>query len=72
MKRTLEVPLDEAKRLFRFLEKAHDLMHQPMYYRDTEVVDKFVGKNYAEVKELYYDIVWNWFPEDVQREIEGE
>jgi hypothetical protein len=68
----IEVPLNEVRRVFDFLTKAHDLMHQPFNYTNSQVVEKFVEDNYEEVKELYYKIVWNWFPADMQRRIEEE
>jgi hypothetical protein len=65
----IKVPLEEARRVFDFLEKAHELMHQPMSYRDPRRVEKFVEDNYAEARELYYRIVWNWLPDWVRDEI---
>lgn len=65
----IEVDAEEVLRVFRFLEDVHDLMHQPMYYRDPERIERFVQDNYAEVKHLYYRVVWNWLPEHSRREI---
>jgi len=45
-------------------------MHQPMHYKDPEYVEAFAINNYPELKDLYYDIVWNWLPEEVRRDIE--
>jgi hypothetical protein len=67
---SIQVPLSEARRIFDLLEKIHHLMHQPMYYKDPMMVEKFADDNYVEIKHLYYKIVWNWLPVDVQREIE--
>jgi hypothetical protein len=72
MERRIEITVDEAKRVFRFLEKVHHLMHQPIYYQDAEVINKFVVEHYTEAKELYYHVVWSWLPEDVRAEIEDE
>ncbi|WP_061248758.1 hypothetical protein [Leptospira alstonii] len=66
----IEVPLCEVKRLFEFLESVHHWMHQPLYYQSPELVEKFVRENYTAVKELYYDVVWNWLPQDIRNEIE--
>lgn len=66
----IHIPLDEAVRVFRFLEKIHELMHQPLAYQSTNQVDAFVEANYPELRELYYRVVWNWLPKQVQANIE--
>ena len=66
----VSVPAHEVERVFRFLERVHHLMHQPMHYKDPEYVEAFAINNYPELKDLYYDIVWNWLPEEVRRDIE--
>ncbi|EMY76970.1 hypothetical protein LEP1GSC060_3413 [Leptospira weilii serovar Ranarum str. ICFT] len=66
----IEIPLDDLKRIFKFLENVHDWMHQPLYYRNIELVEKFVNENYEEVKELYYHVIWNRLPEGTRNEIE--
>lgn len=66
------VRLEEIRRVFDFLEKAHDLMHQPLRYGDPQQVSKFVEDNYEEVKHLYYHTVRNWLPQDVLRKIDDE
>jgi hypothetical protein len=68
----LTIPLDEAKRVFRFLAVVQHLMHQPLYYEDPQYLAKFMADNYPEIKDLYYHVVWNWFPVDVQRELAEE
>jgi hypothetical protein len=66
----IQIPLDEAIRVFRFLERANDLMHQPMGYQDPQQVEAFVEANYPELRELYYRIVWNWLPAQAKARIE--
>ena len=61
------VELDEVKRVYLLIEKLHEFFHQPMNYENTEA---FAGKNYQEIKELYYNVVWGWLPDDVKRDIE--
>lgn len=67
----ISIPLDEARRVFELLEKLHELMHQPLVYRDIRQVENFVEHNYAEVRDLYYQVVWRWLPEEVHQEIEN-
>lgn len=69
MTNKVEVKLDELKRVFNIVEEVHDLLHQPEKYKDTDVMDSFVQEHYAELHAVYYDILWNWLPQDVQTEI---
>ncbi|EKR74518.1 hypothetical protein [Leptospira noguchii] len=70
MIKKVEIPLDEVKRVFKFLENVHNCMHQPLFYQNSEFVEKFVKENYIEAKELYYHVIWNWLPKEIQNEIE--
>jgi len=70
MTKTIQVPLEEVIRVFRFLEKVHGEMHQPLAYQDARRVEAFVEANYPEARELYYGVVWNWLPREVQAAIE--
>ncbi len=72
MKKTIPIPLDEAVRVLRFLEKAHDLMHQPMTYRSGAQVEAFVEANYSEVRDLYYGVVWGWLPAEVRADLQDD
>ncbi|WP_078123681.1 hypothetical protein [Leptospira alexanderi] len=65
----MEISLDKVKRVFKFLENVHDWMHQPLFYQNPELIEKFANENYKEAKELYYNIVWNWLPKETQKEI---
>ena len=68
----VQIDLEEVKRVFRLIEEVHDLMHQPLKSRDVEQVEAFVDSHYPEIKDLYYKVVWNWLPQEVQREITEE
>ncbi|MFT3925431.1 MAG: hypothetical protein QM778_23030 [Myxococcales bacterium] len=70
MPNTVTIDLSEVRKVFDFLERAHDLLHQPEKYSDPRVVEKFAAENYEELRRLYYEVVWHWLPKDVQREIE--
>ena len=71
MSAKIQVDLDEVKQLFCLLEKLHDFLHQPRHYGDEVIVAKLLKSNiYEELRGMYYDVVWNWLPPDVQREIE--
>ena len=67
----IEVPLDEVKRLFLFLEELNHFFHQPMHYEDHAAVVKYIeGGMYEQIHSMYYHVVWNWLPPAVQKEIE--
>lgn len=70
MSKKIEVDLEEVQRVFALLEDLNALFHQPMKCKDSEYVSNFAKKNYPEIKDLYYEIVWNWLPKDVQEKIE--
>ncbi|WP_039942018.1 hypothetical protein [Leptospira alexanderi] len=65
----MEISLDKVKRVFKFLENVHDWMHQPLFYQNPELIEKFANENYKKAKELYYNVVWNWLPKETQKEI---
>jgi hypothetical protein len=67
MKREIEVDLEEIKRVFFLVEELHTFFHQPMNYSKA---DEFAKKNYKELKTIYYDILWEWLPNDVKKELE--
>jgi hypothetical protein len=60
--------LDELLEVFRFLGNANHLFHQPMYYEDSSVVEKFADDNYMTIHKLYYETIWNKLPKSIQDE----
>ena len=68
----LSIKKDEAIRIWRLLEEINDLFHQPAKTSDVEYVRAFATKNYPEIHEIYYNIIWNWFPAEVKKEILGD
>jgi len=71
MSTKIEVDVCDVRKVFDVIEKVHDLFHQPMKYKDTSKIEEFADENYSEIKELYYDVVWKWLPEDVKKEVEN-
>jgi hypothetical protein len=74
-KRMVEVPLDEVMGLFAVLDKLNHFFHEPYNY-EIGKVSKFMGTirepgAYADIHYLYYDVVRNWLPPDIQEEIEN-
>jgi hypothetical protein len=63
----VEVNLDEVKRVYKMVEDMHNFFHQPMNF---PMVDEFAKEHYKELKDIYYDVMWDWLPEKVQREFE--
>lgn len=65
----IEIDVAEIRRVYGLLEEINDLFHQPMKFRDTGTVETFVKQHYGEIQNLYYQVVWNWLPTEVQEEI---
>ena len=72
MNEKVEVPLDEVKRLFLFLEDLNSFFHDPDKYNNQERLVKYVESGmYEKLHSMYYQVVWSWLPPTVQKEIEG-
>lgn len=68
--KTVKVPLSELLEVYDLLERLNQLLHQPMHLEDPQLIEQFADHNYPIVRRLYYDVVWNWLPPDVQNELE--
>lgn len=69
MGRKIEIDLKDILRIYKLLEEINDFFHQPMNFKD---VDKFAQENYKEISAIYYDVIWNWLPEDIKEDITDE
>jgi hypothetical protein len=69
MSRKIEVKLDEVKRVFLHLEDLNSFFHSPTKFEDIDKVKEYVENMYPELQTMYYDIVWNWLPPDVQKQM---
>ena len=51
------VQLTEAEllELYKFMEKANELFHQPMNYSDADKIAKFEQENYPTIKKVLWD-----------------
>jgi hypothetical protein len=58
------VDVDEIKRVFEAIEKIHDFLHQPLNHVDIE---SFAKRNYPEINDVYYNVVWSWLPSDTKK-----
>lgn len=71
MSEKIQVDLNEMKQLFIFLEELNSFFHQPMKYTDQAQVVAYVENGmYEQLHTMYYDVVWNWLPPSVQKEME--
>jgi len=66
----VEVKTDELKRVFLLMEEIHDLFHQEDNYKGSEIVEKFANAHYSEIRDIYYDVLWDMLPNDVQEQLE--
>ncbi|QTA84327.1 hypothetical protein [Desulfonema magnum] len=60
---------EEIIRVYRLLEALNDFFHQPLNFEDKDAVMRFAQKNYPEIRELYYDTIWERLPEDIRDKI---
>ena len=71
MTNTKLIPVSEIKEVFEFLEKVNHLFHQPHHIDDKEMMSKFAKNNYPTIKKLYYEIVWDWLPDEEKEKYEN-
>jgi len=66
MKRTVVISEEDAWRIYELIEELHSFLHQPENTSDPEEVRKWLQQKgvYADLREVYYDLVANWFPVD--------
>ncbi|TQV82650.1 hypothetical protein FKG94_07945 [Exilibacterium tricleocarpae] len=69
MNGNVSVDVDEVKRVYDLIERVHSFFHQPMNFPN---VDEFAENNYKEISEIYYNVIWNWLPEDMKESIKNE
>src|ERR1044072_3928466 len=68
---SIQVPLQQVKEVFLFLEELNSFLHDPQKYRNAEALVQFVEHGmYRKLHETYYHTVWNWLPKQTQREME--
>ena len=56
--------------MFLFLEDLNAFFHQPMHYEELGQVEQYIDEMYPNLHRMFYDVIWNWLPPDVQKEIE--
>lgn len=65
----VEVSIEEIKRVYLLVERMNEFFHQPDNYNQ---IDSFSAQIYPELSEVYYNIIWEWLPEEVRKEIEDK
>ena len=75
MSAKVEVDLEEVKRIYLLMEELVSFFHQPMHYDTPEKLHAFLGGAgssdgaFKKISNAYYETVWNWLPDEVQRQI---
>lgn len=64
--------LEEQIRLYRLMEKLNCFFHQEMHYLDRDIAEKTARECYPEIRDFYYDILWNDLPEGTQEQLMNE
>jgi len=71
MERKIEINLDEALQAFLLTEELVKLLHQPGNYNSVSLEDFAIKQNgYKRLADLYYNVLWNWLPDDVKQSLE--
>ena len=63
---------EEQIRLYRLMEKLNWFFHQEMHYLDRDIAEKTARECYPEIRDFYYDILWNDLPEGTQEQLMNE
>jgi hypothetical protein len=66
----VEVDASELKRVFILMEHIHDVFHQESKYKDPEKIVEFVNTYYPEIRDVYYDVLWDMLPQSMQKQLE--
>ncbi len=61
----------DLKRLYSLLEELNDFFHQPENFKNLDNIERFAIQIYPEIKEMYYNTVWSWLPQELQDEFES-
>ena len=65
-----QIKTQDLLRIYKLLEEVNDLFHQPLKYKNAEAVEKFAESHYPEIRDLYYEVVWNYLPPKIQQNLE--
>jgi len=71
MAQKIQVSLDEVIEVFLFLEELNSFFHDPEKYGNQAKLLRYIENGmYDKLHTAYYETVWNWLPEEVQKQIE--
>ncbi len=68
MTEKIVVDLKDARRVYELMEEINDFFHQPMNFESADKARAFAHSHYPEIRELYYHVVYDWLPRNVQEE----
>jgi hypothetical protein len=76
MEEKIEVDLSEVLRLYAFMEELVAFFHQPLHYQTIEDVQRFIGNRdtgaFSKMSEMYYQVLWDWLPEEEKEKIQNQ
>jgi len=72
MTKTIAVNADDLIEIYLLIEEINDLFHQPLKYSDAELVSNFADTHYPQIKRIYYEVLWEYLPEEYRHSIEAE
>ena len=67
--KVVKIKTAEIKRVYQLVKELHNFFHQPMNYVNVE---EFAEEHYDEIRDVYYDVLWEWLPAKMKAEFEKE
>ena len=69
----IEISKDDLMFMYHTFEKLNDFFHQPMNFETKEQLESFLGNKdagaYHDISKCYYEILWDYLPENIKNEI---
>lgn len=70
MSKEIAISSEEVMRIFNFIERIHEFMHQPLNYSKLTQVNTFISENCSEAHDLYYKVLRNLLTAEMRAEVE--
>ena len=71
----IELKLKDFMLIYKTFEEFNSFFHQPKHFENSKEVQEYMGDinsgGYSIINKLYYDVLWDYLPEDIQLKIEN-
>lgn len=72
---TIEIKLKDFMLIYKTFEEFNSFFHQPKHYEKPIEIQEFLGDinsgAYSIINQMYYDVLWNYLPEEIKLKIEN-